>query len=318
VQDILNMENEPPSTRNISLRSFGNIDTLPEIFQLKTSQVNQYKSHTGESKADEIMLFQMYLRAGMEEYINGSLKTLGLNHKFNFDLNLQSLRNEDRAPNQIYLPRKRISKKKKTIETIENEDVEKGLNKSFESIEKVQDPLKLQTKLSESIVNDILSEIIRNSVSVAEAAKASTMTILPYCNQTMTVNTLQLAILSKQSGAVKSIMNHIFSNKDKDEQSILDTLDVILSEEVDIDYHTNKFTKHEQALQGMNVLHLACQYHPEALHIIFEAITDYEKKGSNDQHICISLKSILQRKNRVMNTTPLHIAVKRCLVDAVR
>jgi hypothetical protein len=211
-----------------------------------------------------------------------------------------------------------MTKRKKTIETIDNEDVEKGFNKSFESIKKVQEPSKLETKLSEGIVNDILSEIIRNAVSVAEVAKSSTMTVVPYCNQTMTVNTLQLAVLSKQSGAVKCIMDHIFSNKDKDEQSILDTLDVILSEEVNIDYHNKNFTKHEQALHGMNVLHLACQYHPDALPIIFEAITDYEKNGSNDQHICISLKSILQRKNRIMNTTPLHIAVKRCLVDAVR
>ena len=317
------MDNESPSTRNILLRSFINIDTLPEIFQLKASQVNLYKSHNAKRREDEAMLFQMYLRAGMEDDIKDSLKALGLGNKFNFDLNLQSLRNEDRAPNQIYLPRKRTSRRrsrrKKDIKTRETEDVEKGLNKSFESIKKLEDPLKLQKTLSDYIVNDILSEIICNSVSAAEEAKCNQiMTDISYCNQTMTVNPLHLAILSKQSGAVKCIMNHIFSNEDKDEKTIINTLEEILSEEVEIDYHTDKFTKHEQALHGMNVLHLSCQYHPDALHVIFEAITDYEKKCSNDQHICNALKSILQRTNRVMNTTPLHIAVKRCLVDAVR
>ena len=316
------MENETPSNRNILLRSFINIDTLPEIFQLKASQVNLYKSHNSKRKEDEAMLFQMYLRAGMEDDINDSLKALGLGNKFNFDLNLQSIRNEDRAPNQICLPKKRSSRRsrrRKDIKTKENEDIEQGLNKSFESIKKIQDPLKLPTKLSDYIVKDILSKIIRDSVSAAEEAKCNQiMTDMSYCNQTMTVNTLHLAILSKQSGAVKCIMNHIFSNEDKDEKTILHNLDTILSEEVDIDYHTDKFTKHEQALHGMNVLHLSCQYHPDALHVIFEAITDYEKKCSNDQHIGNALKSILQRTNRVMNTTPLHIAVKRCLVDAVR
>ena len=134
----------------------------------------------------------------------------------------------------------------------------------------------------------------------------------------MSVTALHLAILSKQSNAVKCIMNYILFNEGKERYNVVDTLTEVLSNEVEIDYHTDKFTKHEQALDGMNALHLSCQYHPDSLHVIFEAIADYEKKSSNDKDICMALKSILQRTNRVMNTTPLHIAVKRSLVDAVR
>ena len=302
-----------------TLRSFRNIDTLPDIIRLKPSQVIQYKNRNSPNQGNQYVLFQMYLRSGMEDGIRTTLKTLEIKTKFHFDLNLQSLRNEDRSPNQILLPQKRRSKRRSVKK--KTDDVEIGLNSSNTASPMSKDEIKSPRKTNEEMVSSILADIIKDSIKTKESSDPSpdpTRTLVPFCNQTMTINALHLAILSKQSGAVKCIMNHTLFNENKDKENAVSTLIELLSNEVEIDYHTDTFTKHEQALDGMNALHLCCQYHPDALHVIFEAITDYEKKCSNDQNVCMPLKAILDRKNRVMNTTPLHIAVKRSLVDAVR
>ena len=303
------------------LKSFRNIDTLPDIIQLKPSQVIQYEVRNSSCKENQYLLFQMYLRSGMVEGIEKSLETFGVDTKFHFDLNLQSLRNEDIAPNQISLPQKRRSRKKQAKQ--ESEDLEKGLNSFKMTPQKENDKTlrNLDMKTNEQMIKEILADVIKRSIQVKEESYpclSQTFNITPFFNQTMSLTALHLAILSKQSGAVKCILNYILFNEDKDKRNVVETLAEVLSNEVEIDYHTDIFSKHEQALDGMNAFHLSCQYHPDALNVIFEAITDYEKKNSNDQDICVALKSILQRKNRVMNTTPLHVAVKRSLVDAVR
>ena len=302
-----------------TLKSFRNIDTLPDIIRLKPSQVTQYKARNSLIQENQYVLFQMYLRSGMEDGIRMALKTVEIESKFHFDLNLQSLRNEDRAPNQILLPQKRRSKRK-TINK-KTGDVEKGLNKYHKTIPTSNNNINAQIKTNEEMISSILADIIKDSINGRDSSKPCpdpAMTVIPVYNQTMTLNALHLAILSKQSGSVKCIMNHTLSNENKDNPNVVNTLIRLLSNEVEIDYKTDKFTKHEQALDGMNALHLCCQYHPDALNVIFEAITDYEKKCSNDQTIGMALKTILEHKNRVMDTTPLHIAVKRSLVDAVR
>ena len=304
------------------LKSFRNIDTLPDILQLKPSQVTKHKESQSNRQENQYVLLQMYIRSGKEEGIEKVFESLGLGIKFHFDLNLQSLRNEDRAPSQILLPKNRRSKRK----PIKNEsvDVEKGEKKlRLAQICSQKQKIVGITNVStgEEIVSEILEDIVKNSVGNGKASKSffnQMFDIVPFCNQTMSVTALHLAILSQQSGIVKCIMNYILCNEDKDEYDVAVTLTDVLSNEVEIDYHTNEFTKHEQALDGMNAFHLSCQYHPDSLQIIFEAIDDYAKKSSNYQDLCAALKSILQRKNRVMNTTPLHIAVKRSLVDAVR
>ena len=323
IMSVKNLATRKLSAQNPShfiLKSFRNIDTLPDILRLKPSQVTKHKDSQSNRQESQYVLLQMYLRSGWEEGIDKLLDSLGLGIKFHFDLNLQSLRNEDRAPSQILLPKKRRSKRK----PMKNEsvmDIEKG-SKSSRIYSKKQNIVGItKVNTSEEIVSTILEDIIKNSVynrNPSIPCFDQMFDIIPFCNQTMSVTALHLAILSQQSGTVKCIMNYILFNDDSNRHNVADTLSDVLSNEVEIDYHTDEFTKHEQALDGMNAFHLSCQYHPDSLHIIFEAISDYAKKSSNYHDICAALKSILQRKNRVMNTTPLHIAVKRSLVDAVR
>ena len=197
----------------------------------------------------------------------------------------------------LRLGSKKRSAKKKT------DDVEIGLNSSNTASPMSKDETKSPTKTNEEMVSSILADIIKDSIKTKESSDPSpdpSRTFVPFCNQTMTVNALHLAILSKQSGAVKCIMNHTLFNENKDKENAVSTLIELLSNEVEIDYHTDKFTKHEQALDGMNALHLCCQYHPDALHVIFEAITDYEKKCSNDQRF-------IQKRNTTYRIHSLEI-----------
>ena len=138
--------------------------------------------------------------------------------------------------------------------------------------------------------------------------------VSPKRNTTMAVNALQLAILAKQSVAVKCIMNHIFLNEIWDEKQFSETLYAVLGAHVLLDFHgldPDLFSNYDRYLDRMNALHLSCQYHPEAIEIMFDTIHKHNVIRTN-------LLSLVNAKTNVMAYAPLHIAAKKSLTNVAR
>ena len=133
-------------------------------------------------------------------------------------------------------------------------------------------------------------------------------------NATMTVNALQLAILSKQSSAIESLMNHLLFNQAGRENKSAKYVHEFLTAKVVLDFNgldESLFSTYDRSLNQMNALHLACQYHPEAIKIIFDEIYKQTKSIAG-------ISSIINDKQNILGYAPLHIAAKKSSVEAAR
>ena len=131
---------------------------------------------------------------------------------------------------------------------------------------------------------------------------------------TMTVNALQLAILAKQTATIESLMDYIFPNRIGHENKSFDSIDEFLCEKVVLDFNRldeEQFSIYDRSLDKMNSLHLSCQYHPQAIQIIINAIFKHKAALS-----CVS--SIVNDKENIFGYAPLHIAAKKSFLDAAR
>ena len=73
----------------------------------------------------------------------------------------------------------------------------------------------------------------------------------------------------------------------------------------------NKFNPYDRIFHGMTALHLACQFYPEAVELIFKAM--YKNEIPPDD---ISKLTLLN--GNCLQYTPLHIASKLSLLEPAR
>ena len=133
-------------------------------------------------------------------------------------------------------------------------------------------------------------------------------------NTTMTVNALHLAILAKQTTAVELIMNYLAAIED--EQQFSNTLDSVIGAKLVLDFHNldpKLFSTYDRTLHGMNAFHLSCQYHPEAIDIMFDKISRHKHEVTRS-----SVMKLVQANDNLLKYTPLHIASKKSLINATR
>ena len=227
-------------------------------------------------------LFQIFLRAGMENHIATFLKNRGadiLHSKFYIDMKLNVA--PARKAEQVVAALSRNP-------TLNNDAmVEEG-------------GMGLEPLIGAN--NRLMTNEAMNTIS-NKANKHNT---------TMAVNALQLAMLAKQPKSVKCLMNHIFSSKN--EQQYSETLNAVLGAQVVLDFcgfEAEQFSKYDLCLDKMNSLHISCQYHPEAIEIIFDAIYKHKTALTN-------LPKLVNDKSNIMAYAPLHIAAKKSFLNVAR
>ena len=135
-------------------------------------------------------------------------------------------------------------------------------------------------------------------------------------NTRMTVNALHLAIFAKQSGVIKSLIDHVFSSAIGNEDTSF--VFKFLGEKVVLDFNglnEDQFSNYDRSLNKMNALHLSCRYHPDAIKILFDAIKQSNEKHNAEQP-CLS--SIVNHKENILGKAPLHITAKKSFIDATR
>ena len=137
-------------------------------------------------------------------------------------------------------------------------------------------------------------------------------------NTTLTVNALQLAILSQQSESIRLILENIFS--DSDEQEVLDSLKKVLGEKVCVRAVNASQNSVVSSMKGMNTLHLGCQYYRNSITLIHTSIENWVHKIKEHdifRQLRKELQSLLLEKTDSMQDTPIHIAVKNSLEDEI-
>ena len=116
---------------------------------------------------------------------------------------------------------------------------------------------------------------------------------------------LQLAIVAGQEGVIEAIIRHIIRTNDSD--GIMVLLETHLGHQASINFPETcdpwTFDKDDRSLDGMNAFHLAAKYYPDGLKLIFELLNDNNATYSN-------ILELLLRKDRHLQQTPLHVALK--------
>ena len=73
------------------------------------------------------------------------------------------------------------------------------------------------------------------------------------------------------------------------------------------------YDKDDRSLDGMNALHLASKYYPEAITIILNVLNDFPAAIEDTQ-----MQQLLHEKDWHLQQTPLHVAVKNSGTTAAR
>ena len=136
-------------------------------------------------------------------------------------------------------------------------------------------------------------------------------------NAEMEVTPLHLAIISKQTKVIQTIIEYLI-NKVQEEtheqkQKIPALLREILESKVELKfyYDIETYDKADRSLDGMNAFHLACKYHPDAISIIFEIINNQY----DDQSAVVNF---LRKTDNHVKQTPLHVASRSSTTTATR
>ena len=278
-----------------------------------------------DDRAQDNNLLQKYLRAGMTDIIDKlDFKDI-VNSKFYIDMRL-SESNCGPKPNKQGF--------RKTITDVTMDGIEE-LQKMIDM--ESATPTNKRILVKSTTQPNLMTNIINNgedigSKSTLNMQRAETLPardpvneITDYnsYNATLTVNTLQLAIISRQKSSVKRVLEKISDIPGSPGPEIGNSLLNILTDEAILQkYKTensyipqtldeNKFNMCDRILHGMNALHVACQFYPEAVELIFGAM--YKKEIPPDE---IS-KLILHNEN-CLKYTPLHLASKLSLLEPAR
>ena len=136
-------------------------------------------------------------------------------------------------------------------------------------------------------------------------------------NAEMEVTPLHLAIISKQTLVIQTIIEYIINKvqeeKQEQKQKIPDLLREVLESKVELKfyYDVETYDKADRSLDGMNAFHLACKYHPEAISVIFEIFN----KQYDDQSTVLNF---LRKTDNHVKQTPLHVAARSSTTTATR
>ena len=124
-------------------------------------------------------------------------------------------------------------------------------------------------------------------------------------NSRLCLRPLQLAIVTAQEEVIEAILRHIITSNDSD--GIMELLEIHLGHQASITFPESSdpwtFDKDDRSLDGMNAFHLAAKYYPAGLKLIFDVLNDNNATYSN-------LLELLLKKDRHLQQTPLHVALK--------
>ena len=278
-----------------------------------------------DDRAQDNNLLQKYLRAGMTDPIDKlEFKDIA-NSKFYIDMRLS----ESNCGPKLIKPKWRKTITDMTMNGIEEMQEMIDVECATPTDKRIFARSKTEPKLMSNI---IINEEDIGSKSISNMQRADTVPardpfnkITDYnsYNATLTVNTLHLAIISRQKSSVEKVLKKISdlptTPSPEGGNSLLDILydEVILqkykTENSDIrqKLDENKFNVHDRLLHGMTALHLACQFYPEAVELIFNAI--YKTEISLDE-----VSKLTIHNGNCLQYTPLHLASKLSLLEPAR
>ena len=137
---------------------------------------------------------------------------------------------------------------------------------------------------------------------------------------TIIVNSLQLAILARQSSIVDIILSNTINSTPSSEEQLQNDILQILKSRIRLDLRAQDRSLIQSeglSLEGMNIFHLSCQYHPESLKVILDRLDrlplNIRKNISPDIN-----KLLNDSNNDELRYTPLHIATRGLQINAVR
>ena len=285
-----------------------NIHTISEKLKLKSAYVkhierskkrltNPWTQSSGvvdRFQNESLELFQMYLRAGMEDRIQSFLEQQGLDilkTKFLLYINLRVTRWE-------------IATYTKTGIT-DDSGTQQIPAVPIEGINSVLEDSNIQTN---------------NEITICDGSS----NFEGNYNTKVHLNAIQLAILVQQGAAVECILKCILRGEAEEDYKSRILLDIIESK-VEIENVSNISSERNQVvmdymcLQDMNVFHLSCQFFPKALEILAEVLCEHSGRYSVTalERFAYHLKEVVKKKNS-SGYTPLHIAAKKSLVVSAR
>ena len=281
-----------------------------------------------DDRAQDNNLLQKYLRAGMSDPIDKLEFQDIANSKFFIDIRLSESNCEPNSTKQAC--RKTITDM--TMDGInelqEMIDIESATPKDKHK-KRIFAKSPTQPNL---MINIETEEEDIGSKSISKMQRADTLPARDTVNEitdynsynaTLTVNTLQLAIISRQKSSVEKVlekMSYVPANPGPQIGNSL--LDILTDKVILQKYKTensyipqtldeNKFNPYDRIFHGMTALHLACQFYPEAVELIFEAM--YKKEVPPDDISRLTLHNI-----NCLQYTPLHLASKLSLLEPAR
>ena len=278
-----------------------------------------------DDRAQDNNLLQKYLRAGMTDPIDKlEFKDIA-NSKFYIDMRLS----ESNCGTKPIKPAWRKTITDMTMDGIEKLQEMIDVECATPTDKRIFARSKTEPKLMTNIIKE---EENIGSQSIFNMQRADTVPARDHVyeitdynsyNATLTVNTLHLAIISRQKSSVEKVLEKIShlpaSPGPEMGNSLLDILadEVILqqyrTENSDIPQRLdeNKFNICDRILNKMNALHLACQFYPEAVELIFKAM--YKKEIPPDD-----ISRLTLHNGNCLQYTPLHIASKLSLLEPAR
>ena len=259
-----------------------------------------------DDRAQDNNLLQKYLRAGMTDPIDKlEFKDIA-NSKFYIDMRLS----ESNCGTKPIKPAWRKTITDMTMDGIEELQEMIDVECATPTDKRIFARSKTEPKLMTNIIKEE-----EGSKSIFNMQRADTVPARDHVyeitdynsyNATLTVNTLHLAIISRQKASVEKVLKKISdlptTPSPEGGNSLLDILydEVILqkykTENSDIrqKLDENKFNVHDRLLHGMTALHLACQFYPESVELIFNAI--YKTNISLDEVVRNHVNMILRLK----------------------
>ena len=276
-----------------------------------------------DDRAQDNNLLQKYLRAGMTDPIDKlEFKDIA-NSKFYIDMRLS----ESNCGPKLIKPAWRKTITDMTMDGIEELQEMIDVKCATPTDKRIFARSKTEPKLMTNIIKEE-----EGSKSIFNMQRADTVPARDHVyeitdyngyNATLTVNTLQLAIISRQKSSVEKVLekiSHVTASSGPEMGNSL--LDILTDEVIFQKCRTensdtpqrldeNKFNIHDRILHGMNALHLACQFYPEAVEFIFKAI--YKKEIPPDD-----ISKLTLHNGNCLHYTPLHIASKLSLLEPAR
>ena len=128
----------------------------------------------------------------------------------------------------------------------------------------------------------------------------------------MPPSNLHLAVMSNQRKVLRVMLQHVANIEEEEECS--NALVQVLGTKTSVVFTGGEaitYDKDDRSLDGMNAFHLASKYDPKAIEVIFDILST--------SHVTYSeVLELLEEKDKHLEQTPLHVAVKHSTSNAAR